>query len=58
MASDGDQRALLMILLAASERTLEEFQRAGRAADADFAANLEQFIARVSDELARFVRPS
>jgi hypothetical protein len=50
--SQTQQRAILVILLATSERALEAFQVAGNAADASFVADLERVIARTRAEIA------
>jgi hypothetical protein len=51
MPSLGQQRALLIILLATSERALEAFQASDNPVDTQFVSDLERIIARSRDEL-------
>jgi hypothetical protein len=48
------QRAMLLILLAACERALEAFQVADNALDEDFVADLERITLRTRRELEAF----
>ena len=51
MATLNQQRALLVILLATSERALEAFQAADNDVDAAFVGDLERIIVRSRGEL-------
>ena len=51
MPTLNQQRALLVILLAASERALEAFQAADNEVDAGFVGDLERIISRSRGEL-------
>jgi len=52
MPTLNQQRALLVILLASSERALEAFQAADNEVDAEFVGDLERIISRSRGELA------
>ena len=52
MPTLNQQRALLVILLASSERALEAFQAADNEVDAEFVDDLERIISRSRGELA------
>ena len=52
--SAKQQRAILMILLAAGERALEAFQMADNVLDEDFVGDLERIVARTRRELEGF----
>jgi hypothetical protein len=51
VSSLAQQRALLVILLATSERALEAFQASDNPLDATFVADLERILARSRAEL-------
>ena len=51
MAIDMQHRALLLILLAASERALEAFQAADNPVDEEFVRDLQRIVARTRAEL-------
>jgi hypothetical protein len=51
MPTLNQQRALLVILLATSERALEAFQAADNEVDAEFVGDLERIISRSRGEL-------
>ena len=51
VSSLAQQRALLVILLATSERALEAFQASDNPVDTEFVADLERIIARSRAEL-------
>ena len=51
MAIDMRHRALLLILLAASERALEAFQAADNPVDEAFVVDLQRIVARTRAEL-------
>jgi hypothetical protein len=53
VASLAQQRALLVILLATSERSLEAFQAADNPIDTGFVADLERIITRSRAELVQ-----
>lgn len=53
MSSLAQQRALLVILLATSERSLEAFQAADNQLDTGFVDDLERIIARSRAELVQ-----
>lgn len=50
--TDRQEVALLRILIATGERSLEAFEASENPVDADFVAELERIIARSRDELA------
>lgn len=49
--SDKQEMALLAILIASGEKTIEAFQASDNPIDADFLTELERIIARSRDEL-------
>ena len=58
MRTERQEIALLRILIATGEKTIEAFQASDNPAHADFLAELERIIARSRDELATLTEHS